>query len=105
MFGGLFKGLAKATGIGLLVNELFIKPQEEALAAQERAQEQARADAAKAADQADQATNKANRKAPDLSALLAGNAMTKGVGSTMLTGPGGVGTSNLTLGRNQLLGS
>lgn len=73
--------------------------------AQERANNQAREDARKAADQADQAANKANRKGPNLAALMAGNAMTKGVGSTMLTGPGGVAPNTLALGRSQLLGA
>ena len=59
----------------------------------------------KQADLADQANNKANAKVPDIAALLAGNQAPGGVGSTMLTGPGGVDTSKLTLGRNTLLGA
>lgn len=59
----------------------------------------------KQADLADQANNKANAKVPDIAALLAGNQAPGGVGSTMLTGAGGVDTSKLTLGRNTLLGA
>lgn len=59
----------------------------------------------KQADLADQANNKANAKTPDILALLAANKSPGGVGSTMLTGPGGVDTSTLTLGRNTLLGA
>lgn len=59
----------------------------------------------KQADLADQANNKANAKVPDIAALLAANQSPGGVGSTMLTGPGGVDTSKLTLGRNTLLGA
>lgn len=59
----------------------------------------------KQADLADQANNKANAKTPNIAALLAGNQAPGGVGSTMLTGPGGVDTSKLTLGRNTLLGA
>lgn len=59
----------------------------------------------KQADLADQANNKANAKVPNIAALLAGNQAPGGVGSTMLTGPGGVDTSKLTLGRNTLLGA
>lgn len=59
----------------------------------------------KQADLADQANNKANAKMPDIAALLAANKAPGGVGSTMLTGPGGVDTSKLTLGRNTLLGA
>lgn len=61
--------------------------------------------AAADADMADQANNKANAKTPDIAALLAGNRNPGGVGSTMLTGPGGVDTSKLALGRNTLLGA
>lgn len=57
------------------------------------------------ADLADQANNRANAKTPDIAALLAGNRNPGGVGSTMLTGPGGVDTSKLALGRNTLLGA
>lgn len=57
------------------------------------------------AELADQANNKANAKTPDILALLAANKSPGGVGSTMLTGPGGVDTSKLTLGRNTLLGA
>ena len=59
----------------------------------------------KQAELADQANNKANVKTPDILALLAANKSPGGVGSTMLTGPGGVDTSKLTLGRNTLLGA
>ena len=59
----------------------------------------------KQADLADQANNTANAKVPDIAALLAGNQAPGGVGSTMLTGAGGVDTSKLTLGRNTLLGA
>lgn len=59
----------------------------------------------KQADLADQANNKANAKTPNIAALLAANQSPGGVGSTMLTGPGGVDTSKLTLGRNTLLGA
>jgi hypothetical protein len=59
----------------------------------------------KQADLADQANNKANAKTPNIAALLAGNQAPGGVGSTMLTGAGGVDTSKLTLGRNTLLGA
>jgi hypothetical protein len=53
------------------------------------------------------ATNAANQQAPDVSAILsqAANASKVGVGSTMLTGAGGVGNSSLNLGKSTLLGS
>jgi hypothetical protein len=59
----------------------------------------------KAADLADQANNKANAKSANLGAMLLGNTgLGKGIGSTSLTGPGGIDTSQLLLGRNTLLG-
>lgn len=53
------------------------------------------------------ATNAANQQAPDISSILAraANASKVGVGSTMLTGAGGVGNSSLNLGKSTLLGS
>ena len=96
---------AVAVGVSAVSAYASYQDQKKAVAAQEQANKQAAADAKRTADLADQATNKANRKTPDYAALLAGNAMTKGVGSTMLTGPSGVDASSLTLGRNQLLGS
>lgn len=104
MFGGLFKSITKAFTQATLLDELILKPQAEAASAQKKANAAALAEAKKTADLADQANNAANRKAPDLAALLAGNMLTKGVGSTMLTGPQGVASNSLTLGRNTLLG-
>ncbi len=53
------------------------------------------------------ATNAANQQAPDISSILsqAANASKVGVGSTMLTGAGGVNNSSLNLGKSTLLGS
>jgi len=53
------------------------------------------------------ATNAANQQAPDISSILsqAANAGKVGVGSTMLTGAGGVSNSSLNLGKSTLLGS
>ena len=73
---------------------------------QERAANEARQAAMKQADQADQANNRANKKRPNVAALLEGNqqAAMMGTQSTMLTGPGGVDNSSLSLGKNTLLG-
>lgn len=78
----------------------------EQMKAQRSAQDQAAQQARQQATQAEQAMNAANKKKPDIGALLAGNMLgTKGgVGGTMLTGPGGVDPSALTLGKNTLLG-
>ena len=95
---------AVAVGVSAVSAVMNYKQGKDALAEQKKANKRAAEEARRTADLADQATNKANRKGPNLANLMAGNAMTKGVGSTMLTGPAGVDTSSLTLGRNQLLG-
>jgi hypothetical protein len=53
------------------------------------------------------ATNAANQQAPDISSILsqAANSSKVGIGSTMLTGAGGVGNTSLNLGKSTLLGS
>lgn len=74
--------------------------------AQGRAADEARRTAAVQADQADQANNRASRRNPNAGARLEANqaAAAGGAGSTMLTGPGGVGGDSLALGKNTLLG-
>jgi len=54
----------------------------------------------------EQATNKANQKQVDSAGLLSSNAEAAkgGQSGTLLTGPGGVNPSALTLGRTTLLG-
>jgi len=69
---------------------------------QERAMKKQEKTAATQANLADMANNKANRKTPNIAAIMQGNK--SGVGSTMLTGPQGVDPGALTLGRNTLLG-
>lgn len=72
---------------------------EKARKAQNKAMDQARADA-------DQAFNRANPKKPDAAAMLYGNqqAGSGGAGSTMLTGPQGTDPNGLSLGKTTLLG-
>ena len=64
-------------------------------------------DAAKVtAQNTDEANNRATSKAPDSAALMAANVLAgkSGQSGTMLTGPQGVDPSQLTLGKNSLLG-
>jgi len=97
--------------------EAALKLQQEALAVQEKAATEAnetslaalataRDEAAKNADMADQAMNKANAKQPNVGKLQGANvnAAKGGQSGTMLTGPTGVDTSSLTLGKTTLLG-
>lgn len=73
---------------------------------QQRAQGKAEDAAAKQEQLAAREMRKANRKAPDVGSLLAGNLAGAhgGVGSTMLTGAAGVDPGSLSLGRSTLLG-
>lgn len=73
---------------------------------QQRAQGKAEDAAAKQEQLAAREMRKANRKAPDIATLLAGNqaGAQGGVGSTMLTGAAGVDPGSLSLGRSTLLG-
>jgi cytochrome c2 len=68
---------------------------------------QAKTSAANAAARQDVETNRANARSPDLAAIMGRNAAgaSGGVGSTMLTGPSGVDMSQLTLGKQTLLGA
>lgn len=70
--------------------------------ARDRAAEQAKATLM----QQDEADNRLNQKQANTQSLLeaAVNGNKGGAASTLLTGPSGVNTSNLTLGRNSLLG-
>ena len=58
------------------------------------------------AQAADEANNAANAKSPDVAAMMASNlaAGKSGASGTMLTGPGGVDPSTLTLGKSSLIG-
>ena len=79
---------------------------DQAAKSQNKALQQSK-DAAKANQQAsDEANNRANRKAPDVSAMLSASALAgrSGQTGTLLTGPQGVDTSTLTLGKSTLLG-
>lgn len=74
---------------------------------QRKAQNAAQAESLKAQEKlaADAQKAEANRtRTPNLGALASANSQSAGVGSTMLTGPGGIAAASLSLGRNSLLG-
>lgn len=79
---------------------------ERTASAQSDAQNQAKQSAKDQATNADIAMNRANQKSPDTSAILSGiqQAGKSGQSGTMLTGPTGVDSSSLTLGKSTLLG-
>ncbi len=83
-----------------------VKQAKEADKTQKAAIEQAKQASAAQLKQAEDATNKANAKRPNVDALYSANEQSAkgGPSGTMLTGPGGVDPSSLTLGRNTLLG-
>ena len=90
--GTLAYGAAAMTGLQVYQGEKARKAQNTA------------ADQARTA--ADQQYNAANPKRPNSAAMADANklAASGGAGSTMLTGPGGVDASTLSLGKNTLLG-
>jgi hypothetical protein len=79
---------------------------DQARSAQNKASDQAKANATKQATASDEAQNAANAKGPNTGAILSAvQQMAKGgASSTMLTGPSGVDPSQLTLGKSTLLG-
>lgn len=80
--------------------------QEAALKKQNTAQQTATAAALSTERKSEVAEGEANQKVPDISNILQRAATAgKGLSSTMLTGPGGVDTGGLDLGKSTLLGS
>ena len=79
---------------------------ERAAGEQEKAQRLSMAETQKTARAADEATNRANQKRPNANAILAAaqQAAKGGMGGTLLTGPQGVNTGELSLGKSTLLG-
>lgn len=79
---------------------------ERSATAQNRSQRQALAASRATAQSADEANNRANQKRPNANAILAAaqQAAKGGVGGTLLTGPQGVNTGELSLGKSTLLG-
>ena len=90
-----------ATGTGYSIHE-----GERSATAQHRSQRQALAASRATAQSADEANNRANQKRPNANATLAAaqQAARGGMGGTMLTGPQGVSSSELSLGKSTLLG-
>lgn len=81
--------------------------QQEGLKRQKTAQDTAKSQALSTQRKSELAQNSANMKTPDIASILAraSGPSKAGLGSTMLTGPGGVTTGDLTLGKTSLLGS
>lgn len=75
-------------------------------AANKKAMQQAKENADRQAQLAEQDMNRANQKKADSNALLSAAQQSGKAGAygTMLTGPQGIDTSNLSLGKSTLLG-
>lgn len=99
-------GAAASLGYGIYAGEKANKAQKQALKSQERTQAEARAMAERQQRSSEEAINRANRKAPDVNAILkaAQEAGTKGMSTSMLTGSRGVDPATLNLSRSTLLG-
>jgi hypothetical protein len=94
------------TAYSIYAGEKASQKQGEALNQQRQAQSEAKVAAEKQQSTAEQNVNKANAKQPDAGAILsaAGQAAKGGPAGTMLTGPMGVNTADLNLGKSTLLG-
>ena len=94
------------TAYSVVAGQDASKQQKKAMQQQEQAQAQQLAQAQRQQRQSEMAMNAANRKSPDVAGIMerAGQQAGGGPSATMLTGPGGVDPSQLSLGRSTLLG-
>jgi uncharacterized protein HemX len=95
-----------STAYTIYAGEEASKKQGQAMDQQRQAQSEAKVSAEKQQATAEQNVNRANAKQPDAGAILsaAGQAAKGGPAGTMLTGPMGVNTADLNLGKSTLLG-
>jgi len=98
--------VAVAIGTAVVSGAVQYDAARDAARDQRRAQDAATLKAKEAARKADEDFNRMNMKKPNIAGIMAQNAQSSagGVGSTMLTGPGGAGLSNSILGKTTLLG-
>lgn len=98
--------MAAQTGYSVYSGEKGRKAQKNALRSQEQAQKQAEARAMSQQRSSEQQLAMANRKRPDISAIMQASeeAGSMGAAGTMLTGPKGVNPDDLTMAKTSLLG-
>lgn len=96
-----------STAYGIYSGNKQQAAQKKALATQNQAQQEATANALSTERQSAIAQSDANKQTPNVAAILqrAATMGNNGVSSTMLTGPTGVNTGSLNLGKQTLLGS
>lgn len=97
---------ATTTAYTIYQGERAADKQDEAMRNQRTAQAEAKQAAEQQQSTAEQNINKANAKSPDAGAILsaASQAAKGGPAGTMLTGPQGVKSADLNLGKSTLLG-
>lgn len=97
---------AAGIGVSYAQGKEAKEQQEKALRQQQEAQKKAAEQAQAQQRRSEMAMNAANRRQPDVPAIMerAGQQAGGGPSSTMLTGPGGVDMGANALGRNTLLG-
>jgi uncharacterized protein HemX len=98
---------AGSTGYSIYAGQKAAAGQKKSLLAQTTAQAQAESAALSTERKSEIAQNSVNQQKPNVSAILARAATmgSAGLSSTMLTGPTGVNTGNLNLGKASLLGA
>jgi hypothetical protein len=98
---------ALGTGYGIYAGNKSADAQQKGLQLQTQATQQAEANALSTERKNQTSMNAANQKTPDISDIMARAAQASkgGVGSTMLTGSGGVNPGSINLGKSTLLGS
>jgi hypothetical protein len=100
--------VAAAGGLayGIYSGEQGKKAQKEAMRRQSAMQAEATQQAQQQATASQAAIRRSQQQSPDVASIMAAaqEAGTGGPASTMLTGPAGIDPSQLTLGRNTLLG-
>lgn len=96
-----------STAYGIYNGQKQLDAQKASLAKQNEAQQEAEANTLSTERKSELAQNAANQKTPDVTAILQRAAAmgNNGLSSTMLTGPGGVKSSSLLLGKTSLLGA
>jgi len=97
---------AAGTGYAIYAGEQGKKAQKEAMNRQSAMQAQATQQAQQQATASQVAIRRSQQQSPDVASIMAAaqETGTGGPASTMLTGPAGIDPSQLTLGRNTLLG-
>lgn len=106
LIGAMAAISAVGTAASIQQGKQGAKAQDEALKRQEQMQRQAMEQAQTQQRRSEMATNAATRRTPDTASIMqrAAAGAAGGPSGTMLTGPGGVNPSGMSLGRSSLLG-